>query len=88
MPQSYDDKAAIIELTEDEEFLNIYNYNNNQKDGLIIKIKIDSITGFIYGSFSTRFWMMRIGINQKIVDNFNSNGDHREKDAELPFYAW
>ena len=26
-------------------------------------IDIDEIVGFVYGSFSSRFWMMRIGIN-------------------------
>lgn len=27
------------------------------------------INGFIYGPFSTRFYMMRMGINQLIIDN-------------------
>lgn len=32
-------------------------------------IDIDEIVGFVYGSFSSRFWMMRIGMNQLILDN-------------------
>ena len=27
------------------------------------------VNGFIYGPFSTRFWMMRIGVNQLIAEN-------------------
>ena len=32
-------------------------------------IDLKKINGFIYGPFSTRFWMMRIGINQLIAEN-------------------
>lgn len=32
-------------------------------------IPVKDINGFIYGPFSTRFWMMRIGINQLIAEN-------------------
>ena len=34
-----------------------------QLDQLIKSIKIKDIKSFIYGPFSTRFWMMRMGIN-------------------------
>jgi hypothetical protein len=64
VPQSYDDKKALIKMSSDEKCLDIYNLTNDETDGLIKQIPIDEITGFIYGSFSTRFWMMRIGINQ------------------------
>lgn len=32
-------------------------------------IPLKDIKGFIYGPFSTRFWMMRIGVNQLIAEN-------------------
>lgn len=32
-------------------------------------IQIDDIYGFVYGSFLSRFWMLRIGMNQLILDN-------------------
>lgn len=35
----------------------------------LLGFEVDDIQGFTYGSFSTRFWMLRIGINQLIVDN-------------------
>lgn len=34
-----------------------------QLDQLVRSIKMSEINGFIYGPFSTRFWMMRMGIN-------------------------
>ena len=40
-----------------------------QLDQLVRSIKMSEINGFIYGPFSTRFWMMRMGINQLIVNN-------------------
>ena len=59
------------------------------------KIEISKITGFIYGGSGTRFWMLRLGINQRIADNLVekeiSPGVVRTglKDGfELPFYAW
>ena len=38
-------------------------------DKLNYSIKIEDINGFIFGPFSTRFWMMRMGLNQLIYDN-------------------
>ena len=35
----------------------------------ISEVEISKISGFIYGAFSTRFWMMRIGLNDKISDS-------------------
>lgn len=32
-------------------------------------MKLKDIKGFVYGPFSTRFWMMKMGINQIIADN-------------------
>ena len=32
-------------------------------------IHIDDIQGYVYGSFLSRFWMLRIGMNQLILDN-------------------
>lgn len=32
-------------------------------DKLRYSLKIKEISGFIYGPFSTRFWMMRMGLN-------------------------
>ena len=51
----------------------------------VSEIEISQITGFIFGSFSTRFWMMRIGLNDKISD-FIDRGALNE--IKLPFYAW
>jgi hypothetical protein len=33
------------------------------------KIHFSDVTGFIYGGGGTRFWMLRLGINQRIADN-------------------
>lgn len=49
------------------------------------EVEIDKISGFVYGAFSTRFWMMRIGINDKIADHIDKGS---EKSLEMPFYAW
>lgn len=38
-------------------------------DKLVMQVPMSKIKGFIYGSFSTRFWMLRIGMNQLILDN-------------------
>ena len=51
----------------------------------ISEIEISKITGFIYGSFSTRFWMMRIGLNDKISDSIERGS---AEGVVLPFYAW
>ena len=51
----------------------------------ISEIEISKITGFIYGSFSTRFWMMRIGLNDTISDSIERGST---KGVVLPFYAW
>ena len=32
-------------------------------------VNIPEITGFIYGSFSSRFWMMKLGMNELLIDN-------------------
>lgn len=40
-----------------------------QLDHLVKSIRMKDVKSFIYGPFSTRFWMMRMGINQLIVDN-------------------
>lgn len=41
---------------------------------------VDDVEGFIYGPFSSRFWMMRKHINS--IDNTKG------KKMKLPFYAW
>lgn len=41
---------------------------------------VDEIEGFIYGPFSSRFWMTRKHINS--IDNTKG------KKMKLPFYAW
>lgn len=41
---------------------------------------VDDIEGFVYGPFSSRFWMMRKHINS--IDNTKG------KKMKLPFYAW
>jgi len=53
-------------------------------DKLIQSIRMQDIKGFIYGPFSTRFWMMRMGINQLIVDNCikTKKLDKKEKDKQ------
>lgn len=38
-------------------------------DKLIKSVRMKDVKSFIYGPFSTRFYMMRMGINQLIVDN-------------------
>lgn len=38
-------------------------------DKLDQEINVGDIDGFIYGSFSSRFWMMRIGMNQLLLEN-------------------
>ena len=32
-------------------------------------VRFDDIIGFVYGSFSSRFWMMRMGMSQLILEN-------------------
>ena len=73
VPQSFDDKKALIRLSDDQKCLEIFNIFNLEANGLIKSIPINDLTGFIYGSFSTRFWMMRIGINQQISDNYHAH---------------
>jgi hypothetical protein len=75
-------------LSKDEKSFELYNAKQSKIQGLISEIPISQITGFIFGSFSTRFWMMRIGVNQQVVDFYNANGKDETKDGKLPFYAW
>ena len=74
IPLSYQSSDAVISLASDRETLRIYNVETSRKQKnekkpfyklkhLISNMKIEDISGFIYGSFSTRFWMARIGIN-------------------------
>jgi len=79
VPKSFNDYKAAIHLSNDEEIIKIYNAEDSEKnsyikcDHLTHSIKIKDIKGFIYGSFSTRFWMMRIGVNQLINDHLKFN---------------
>jgi len=62
-------------------------------DKVEMSVKLNEVTGFIYGSFSTRFWMMRKGINALIVDNYDYNARAKargaeKKQLEVPFHAW
>jgi len=61
--------------------------------------KLEEIIGVIYGAFSTRFWMMRTGINEIIIDNYQENLKikslhrmHKQrtklKSLNVPFHAW
>lgn len=34
-----------------------------------MSLKVKDMHGFIYGPFATRFWMMRMGMNELIIDN-------------------
>lgn len=77
VPQSYNDISVVLSATKDAKFLNVYNIegfelqkNKFQRlQNPINSIELSKITGFIYGAFSTRFWMLRLGVNQRIVDN-------------------
>lgn len=94
VPQTYTYCSAVISLTKDEKVLRIFNITGHENQHLPeltrieAKIPLDEIHGFIYGSFSTRFWMMRLGINQKIMDNYSKNKSDENRHAELPFYSW
>jgi hypothetical protein len=88
-----DDLAVISyqpKTDKESDCLKIYHVNelNRNKNGhyildkLFYKLDLNKVKGFIYGAFSTRFWMMRIGINQLIMDNQDS------KELNLPFYSW
>ena len=44
--------------------------------------KIDQITGFVFGSMSTRFWMQRQGILNQIFT------EPEKCVEEMPFYSW
>jgi hypothetical protein len=71
IPQSYSFTNAAISISPDFNNIIIYNQDHSKEKGMslrtpgkqIEKIPLSDVSGFIYGSFSTRFWMMRIGIN-------------------------
>ena len=53
-------------------------YVKNQSNSTCL---VEDIDGFIYGGFSSRFWMMRKHINSLDIHNTAASSD-------LPFYAW
>jgi len=69
VPETYLRIDACITLNKKGNKIIVYNVDGDKNvrlkrlDKIEMKIKLDEIQGFIYGSFSTRFWMMRRGIN-------------------------
>ena len=69
VPENYSTSESILTITADETEILLFNiegqeYNKQQNlNKLRQKIKVSDIYGFTYGSFSTRFWMLKIGIN-------------------------
>jgi hypothetical protein len=77
VPSSYDDKEILFKLSKDEKVFEICNHNETEPMffGTDKKVEIDQIKGFIFGAFSTRFWMMRIGLNDKIADHIEKRSE-------------
>jgi hypothetical protein len=69
VPETYLRIDACISLSKDQKTLIVYNTNDcadstlKKLNKVEMKIKLEKVQGFIFGSFSTRFWMMRMGIN-------------------------
>lgn len=48
---------------------------------------IEEVQGFVFGAFSSRFWVLRRGINE-ILANERAVTNKKELQQALPFYAW
>ena len=72
------DISALISFNSEKNYLTLYNFETIEDDMMKSKndtsnlyrlknvdmaLPIDEIQGFVYGSFLSRFWMLRIGMN-------------------------
>lgn len=84
VPTFPSDISALLSFNSEENTLTLFNFEEieqdmNQGKGKPDKLRrldkidqqidINDIQGFVYGSFLSRFWMLRIGMNQLILDN-------------------
>jgi len=93
VPQTYGDCRAYLSTSQSSkgDLLKIYTdegFNDDLKIEDLSKlvkssIPVSEIKSFMFGPFSTRFWMMRMGVNQTIIENNQYN-----RNVEVPFLAW
>ena len=80
VPETYADIPAVVRYDNEDNSLRIFNVSKggiNIQDKVKPKklknldtvIKLDEVYGFVYGSVSSRFWMMRIAMNMLLLDN-------------------
>ena len=55
-------EAILAKKKIDSVYIN-WNSDRIRLNKLDREVKFDDIVGFVYGSFTSRFWMMRIGIS-------------------------
>lgn len=74
VPETYADIPAVIRYDNEDNSLRVFNISKGDFDIQEINrpkklkyldtvIKLDEVYGFVYGSISSRFWMMRLAMN-------------------------